>query len=80
MWPQAVVLVRRLHDIDMTGWLVTVFWALPAALILGHASVPSGTGTVAAWLGAVAVGLIPGARDTNRYGSGPRGKGIGTTA
>ena len=73
LWPQAVILARRFHDINLTGWLVTVFWALPAALVLLHAPVPPGTGTIAGWLGAIALGLIPGTRGSNRYGNDPRG-------
>jgi len=73
IWPQAVVLARRLHDINVTGWLVALFWALPLALVLLHVPVPSGSGTLVGWLGSVVLGLIPGTRGPNRYGNDPSG-------
>ncbi len=33
-WPQVVVLARRLHDLNLTGWWVTLFWLIPLALAL----------------------------------------------
>ena len=71
LWPQVVILARRFHDINLTGWLVTVFWVLPFALILSHAPLPPATGTIIGWLGAIVLGLIPGTRGPNRYGNDP---------
>jgi len=73
LWPQAVILARRFHDINLTAWWVVVFWALPFAFVLLHAPLPPGTGTIVGWLGAIALGLIPGTRGSNRYGNDPRG-------
>lgn len=71
IWPQWVVLARRFHDINMTGWWVALFWALPAARLLLHAPVPPGTVAMVGWLGAIVIGLVPGTRGANRYGSDP---------
>ena len=72
-WPQVAILARRLHDLNLTGWWVTLFWALPAALVLLDIPLPPGTGSTVQWLAAVILGLIPGTPGPNRYGNDPRG-------
>ena len=72
VWPQAVILARRFHDLNFSGWWVAVLWLLPGALVLLRAPVPPQTGTVLVWLGALVLGLIPGTRGPNRYGNDPR--------
>jgi uncharacterized membrane protein YhaH (DUF805 family) len=73
LWPQMVILVRRLHDVNLTGWWVTLFWVLPVALVLLHVPLPPGTGTIVPWLAAIILGIVPGTRGPNRYGKDPRG-------
>jgi len=73
IWPQAVILARRLHDINMSGWWATLFWALPIALTLTHAPVPSGTGNIVGLVAAIVLAFIPGTRGPNRYGNDPSG-------
>lgn len=72
IWPQAVILARRLHDLDIAGWWVVLLWALPLAL--KHTPLPAGTGTVVSFLVVVVIGVVPGTRGRNRYGSDPRRK------
>jgi len=73
-WPQAALLARRLHDLNLSGWWVTLFWFIPIALALLHAPFPPATGTLLAWLAAIILGLIPGTDGENNYGNDPRGK------
>jgi uncharacterized membrane protein YhaH (DUF805 family) len=72
VWPQAVVLARRFHDLNLSGGWVAVLWLFPGALVLLRAPVPPQTGTVLVWLGALVLGLMPGTRGPNRYGNDPR--------
>ena len=72
-WPQVVILVRRLHDLNLTGWWVTLLWATSLALTLLRAPLPPGTGTVVGWLAAIVIGFFPGTDGPNRYGNDPRG-------
>lgn len=73
-WPQGVILARRLQDLNLAGWWVTLFWLIPLALVLLHAPLPSGTGTTVSWLAAVILGLVPGTQGPNKYGNDPRAK------
>ena len=72
-WPQGVILARRLHDLNLAGSWVALFWIIPLALALLQTPLPPGTGTVVAWVAAVVLGLIPGTAGPNRYGNDPRG-------
>jgi hypothetical protein len=72
LWPQAVLLARRLHDLNLSGFWAVLFWGAPLAL--AYLKLPY-IGTVIAQLGAVSIGLIPGTGGPNRYGSDPRGGG-----
>ena len=73
-WPQAVILARRLHDLNLTGWWVSLFWVVPLALTLLRVPLPPGTVTVVGWLVAIVLGFVPGTDGPNRYGNDPRGK------
>jgi len=72
-WPQAVILARRLHDINLTGWWVILYWVIPIALVFLHIPLPQGSGVMGTWLAAIILGFIPGTRGPNRYGNDPRG-------
>jgi uncharacterized membrane protein YhaH (DUF805 family) len=78
LWPQTVLLVRRFHDIALSGWWVLLLLLGPAALFLVQLPLPRGFGIIAAWLAAVCIGLIPGTRGPNKFGSDPRGRTIET--
>jgi len=77
-WPQVVILVRRLHDLNLAGWWVTLFWLIPLALAFWRTPLPPGTGSVVSWLAAIVIGLFAGTEGPNRYGNDPRGTTSGT--
>ena len=56
LWPAAAISIKRLHDTDRSGW-----WVLLALVpLLG-------------WLWLLVVnGVLPGSRDSNRFGPAPR--------
>ena len=72
LWPQAVVIARRLHDLNRPGWFVVLFWTIPYALNDTH--FPSGLGTAASFFCAVVLGAVPGTDGPNKYGDDPRRK------
>ena len=70
LWPQAVILARRLHDLNVPGWWVVLLWALPLAL--RHTPLPPGTGTLVSFLIVVVIGIVPGTNGRNSYGNDSR--------
>jgi uncharacterized membrane protein YhaH (DUF805 family) len=73
LWPQAVILARRLHDLNLAGWWATLFWVIPLMAFLMHTLLPAGGGPTIQWFAAATLGLIPGTRGPNEYGNDPRG-------
>jgi uncharacterized membrane protein YhaH (DUF805 family) len=85
LWPLLAVASKRLHDRDKSGWWLLVFWVLPFFLLFGgfgHAFT-SRTGDtttggimmlaslpIALW-GIVELGILPGTKGPNRFGTDP---------
>jgi uncharacterized membrane protein YhaH (DUF805 family) len=73
--------VRRLHDLDLSGWWVLPIWIVPSAIESGMALLadnPQLGSLLSGALGLVIslfLWLAPGTRGSNRFGSDPRGKG-----
>ncbi len=65
--PSIAISVRRLHDLNLTGWLYVGFALLTAVPILG----------LLAPLLFVIVMLLPGSSGANAYGDDPRRSGYG---
>ena len=66
LWPTTAVCVKRLHDLNLSGWWTLSIFAVPYVSYAIH---------VSAWiivLVAIALlCLIPGSRGANRFGSDP---------
>jgi len=79
LYPTLTITIKRLHDLDLSGWWSVAFW-LPSAV--NHASTLTGRPTmlgmalelldsgvvVIMW---IALCLIPGTRAANRFGPSP---------
>lgn len=65
--PSYAVFARRLHDINMSAWLI-----IPIVLI-GMAPVVGLLGSVAQ----IVIGCIPGTKGVNKYGEDPKNPGLG---
>lgn len=74
-WPQVVILARRLHDVNLTGWWAALFWVAPLPPVLLHAPLPPGTGNLVGLLAAIVLGFLPSTEGPNRYGNEPSSKG-----
>lgn len=73
LWPQVVILARRLHDLNVSGLWVVLFWVIPMVFVRLDTPLPPATGTLVVWLAAVVMGCIPGTRGPNKYGDDPSG-------
>jgi uncharacterized membrane protein YhaH (DUF805 family) len=73
--------VRRLHDLELSGWWILAIWIVPAALEAGavqwlnNPQLGSTLSSVAALLIGLWLCLAPGTRGANRFGPDPRGTG-----
>jgi uncharacterized membrane protein YhaH (DUF805 family) len=66
LWPFVAISVKRLHDLNISGW-----W-LVAAAIIPFASRITYIGPATLWLIAVVLlGFIPGKSGSNRFGNDP---------
>ena len=66
-WPMATLYVKRLHDMDMSGWWI---FAMPSLAAL--ASTLNGSFLqFTMWACIVGLGMLPGTRGDNRFGSDP---------
>jgi len=74
LWPQVVILARRLHDLNISGLWVILLWAIPLVFSRLDTPLPPRTGTTLVWLAAIVIGCIPGTRGANKYGDDPSGK------
>ena len=66
-WPMATLYVKRLHDMDLSGWWL---FAMP---FLSWAASTFNAGSVqfAMWACIAGLGILPGTRGDNRFGSDP---------
>jgi uncharacterized membrane protein YhaH (DUF805 family) len=67
VWPMVALAVKRVHDLNLSGWW---FLALP---MVSAAAIAAGVpyGGMLYWLGIVMLGLVPGMRGDGRYGADP---------
>ncbi len=81
--PSIAVGVRRLHDIDRTGWWLMLGYG---PYILGAVVESAGSETLAAFLSVgsmigflatLVFAVLPGTRGPNRFGSDPKGENLG---
>jgi uncharacterized membrane protein YhaH (DUF805 family) len=79
-WPQVVMLVRRLHDLNLPGWWVVLFWVVAAAIAYVDLPLPPGTKGLVTLAASLVLGLIPGTDGANRYDGDPRGTSAVATA
>jgi uncharacterized membrane protein YhaH (DUF805 family) len=70
LWPTCAIYIKRLHDLDLSGWYICV---LPA---IGLAEVVIGFDTANVVTSAViiALGSFPGSPGANRFGDDPQGQ------
>ena len=67
LWPLVAIYVKRLHDLNLSGWWLLV---LPAIMLLaGMAGIERWS--LATWLGVIVLGFVPGVRGDNRFGVDP---------
>ena len=73
--------VRRLHDLNLSGWWILAIWIVPSALEAGavqglnNPQLGSTLSSAAALLIGLWLCLAPGTRGANRFGPDPRGAG-----
>jgi len=73
--------VRRLHDLNLSGWWILAIWIVPAALEAGavqwlnNPQLGSTLSSVVALLIGLWLCLAPGTRGANRFGPDPRRAG-----
>lgn len=71
--------VRRLHDLNLTGWWILAIWIVPTAVEYGVVRSLQNPQLASTLSGAVALliglwlWLAPGTRGANRFGPDPRG-------
>jgi uncharacterized membrane protein YhaH (DUF805 family) len=63
MIPSIAVMVRRLHDLDKTGWLALAIMVVGLVPLIG----------LLANIAQIVIGCLPGTLGPNRYGEDPRG-------
>jgi uncharacterized membrane protein YhaH (DUF805 family) len=67
LWPQVAILVRRLHDIGLSGlWLIST--AIPYVFLLAHQPTPAFIGQCVVFLAVLILGVVPGNGGENRFG------------
>ena len=73
--------VRRLHDLNLTGWWILAIWIVPSAVEYAAVQLVNNPqlGSTLSSVIALAIGLwlwlAPGTRGANRFGPDPRGTG-----
>jgi uncharacterized membrane protein YhaH (DUF805 family) len=66
-WPMATLYVKRLHDVDLSGWWLFAMPSLAAlASTLNGSSLP-----FTMWACIFGLGILPGTRGDNRFGTDP---------
>ena len=71
--------VRRLHDLNLSGWWILAIWIVPAAVeyaavqLVNNPQLGSTLSSVIALLIGLWLWLAPGTRGANRFGPDPRG-------
>jgi uncharacterized membrane protein YhaH (DUF805 family) len=66
-WPMATLYVKRLHDMDMSGW-----WLVAMPFLAGLASTLNASSLqFTMWACIIGLGVLPGTRGDNRFGSDP---------
>ena len=65
LWPLTAIHVKRLHDLNLSGW-----WLAGLAVLSPMAAVIHPWDFMI-WLAILLLGLVPGARGGNRYGTDP---------
>ncbi len=87
LWPNAAIMVKRLHDRNRSGWLA-VIGCLPVATALAVVLIPDRrlvfadqvfSGFVTLWM-LVELGILDGTKGPNSYGASPKGIGAPTDA
>ncbi|HEY5758631.1 MAG TPA: DUF805 domain-containing protein [Steroidobacter sp.] len=70
-WPQGMLISKRLHDVTLSGWWAVLFFIAP--FIAEFAGYPELSDRVlmAGLATLFGLGLLPGARGPNRFGSDP---------
>ena len=66
-WPMATLYVKRLHDMDLSGWWL---FAMPF-LSWAASTLNAGSLQFAMWACIAGLGVLPGTRGDNRFGSDP---------
>jgi uncharacterized membrane protein YhaH (DUF805 family) len=66
LWPLIAVVVKRLHDLNISGW-----WVLTAIAVPGVSSLVSVNGWIITLLVVVVLSLVPGRSGNNRFGRDP---------
>jgi uncharacterized membrane protein YhaH (DUF805 family) len=69
IWPRAAVFVKRLHDLNVSGW-----WILAALAIAPVSSVTNISVWIIALLVVATLSLLPGTSGDNRFGNDPRAR------
>jgi uncharacterized membrane protein YhaH (DUF805 family) len=67
MWPLTAICVKRLHDLNVSGW-----WMLSALGISYVSSALHVSGWIIVLLAVALLSLIPGSSGNNRFGRDPR--------
>ena len=66
-WPMATLYVKRLHDLNFSGW-----WVFAMPFLAWAASTYNGSSLqYAMWSCIAGLGILPGTRGDNRFGSDP---------
>lgn len=78
-WPLFAAVFKRLHDIQLTGFLALIMLlpqsARAASIALGHLGpVLSVLPECMVWLGFIGLSIVKGTRGPNRYGPDPLGR------
>ena len=67
MWPMATLYVKRLHDLNLSGWWL---FAMPF-LSWAASTLNAGSLQFAMWACIAGLGILSGTRGDNRFGSDP---------
>ncbi|WP_334375587.1 DUF805 domain-containing protein [Bradyrhizobium sp. AZCC 1719] len=70
LWPLIAVTVKRLHDLNVSGW-----WLLAALATPVISSVTSVSGWIITLLAVAVLSVLPGASGDNRFGRDPLAQG-----